>query len=56
MKKKVVKDRHFPALDLGAESGRAIIRIIVNGTLSLSETNRFAIHPLFHLWVGCSFL
>jgi sugar (pentulose or hexulose) kinase len=41
-----MKDRHYLALDLGAESGRALIGTIADGTLSLLETHRFANQPL----------
>jgi rhamnulokinase len=37
---------HYLALDLGAESGRAIVGTIADGKLTLSETHRFANQPL----------
>ena len=41
-----MKDRFYLALDLGAESGRAIIGIISDGILVLTETHRFPNTPL----------
>jgi rhamnulokinase len=38
--------KHFLALDLGAESGRAVVGTIADGRLSLTETHRFANQPL----------
>jgi rhamnulokinase len=38
--------RHYLALDLGAESGRAIVGTILNGSLSLEETHRFLNQPI----------
>ncbi len=38
--------KHYLALDLGAESGRAIVGTLAGGKLSLSETHRFANTPL----------
>jgi rhamnulokinase len=37
---------HYLALDLGAESGRAIVGTIADGKLTLSETHRFANQPV----------
>jgi rhamnulokinase len=37
---------HYLALDLGAESGRAIVGTIASGKLSLTETHRFANRPV----------
>lgn len=38
--------RHCLALDLGAESGRAIVGSIAGGKLTLTETHRFANRPV----------
>lgn len=38
--------RNYLALDLGAESGRAIVGTIAGGTLTLTETHRFANRPV----------
>ena len=38
--------RHFLALDLGAESGRAIVGTITGGHLTLTETHRFPNQPV----------
>ena len=37
---------HYLALDLGAESGRAMVGSLTGGLLSLSETHRFVNQPL----------
>lgn len=37
---------HYLALDLGAESGRAIVGSMADGKLSLTETHRFANRPV----------
>lgn len=41
-----MSERNYLALDLGAESGRAIVGTIASGKLSLTETHRFANRPL----------
>ena len=46
-----MNERHFLALDLGAESGRAIVGTVAAGTLGLAETHRFANQPI-HLATG----
>ncbi len=42
----MMRERNYLALDLGAESGRAIAGTIANGKLSLAETHRFTNRPL----------
>src|SRR5262245_23047544 len=37
-----MSQRNFLAFDLGAESGRAMLGTLADGTLSLSEQHRFA--------------
>src|SRR5436305_9679033 len=39
-------NRHYLALDLGAESGRAMLAQLANGTISLTELHRFANTPV----------
>jgi rhamnulokinase len=39
-------DKHYLALDLGAESGRAIVGKIAGGKLTLTETHRFVNQPI----------
>ena len=39
-------ERHYLAIDLGAESGRTIIGSLLNDKLTLSETHRFANGPV----------
>jgi rhamnulokinase len=39
-------EKHYLALDLGAESGRAIIGTIADGKLTLTETHRFPNGPV----------
>src|SRR4051812_15005612 len=39
-------NRHYLALDLGAESGRAMLAQLANGTISLTELHRFANVPV----------
>jgi len=41
-----MKEENYLALDLGAESGRAIVGTIAGNTLSLAETHRFANSPV----------
>jgi rhamnulokinase len=41
-----MKEQNYLALDLGAESGRAIVGTIAGGKLSLAETHRFANQPV----------
>ena len=41
-----MKERHYLAMDLGAESGRAIVGSITADKLCLAETHRFANQPL----------
>jgi len=41
-----MKERHFLALDLGAESGRAIVGTLAGDHLALTETHRFANRPM----------
>ena len=41
-----MKARHYLAIDLGAESGRAIVGTIVDDKLSLTETYRFPNQPV----------
>ena len=38
-------DKHYLALDLGAESGRAILGTLTNGRIELSEVHRFLTGP-----------
>jgi rhamnulokinase len=54
-------EKHYLALDLGAESGRAIVGTVAGGQLTLMETHRFANKPLsrpfglhwdvYNLWI-----
>lgn len=39
-------DKHYLALDFGAESGRGILGVLSNGTLELSEVHRFLTGPV----------
>ena len=39
-------ERHYLAIDLGAESGRTIIGSLLNDKLTLSETHRFPNGPV----------
>ncbi len=41
-----MEPRHYLALDLGAESGRAMVGSIAGGALTLDETHRFANQPV----------
>ena len=41
-----MSEQHYLALDLGAESGRAIVGTVAGNTLSLAETHRFANRPV----------
>ena len=38
-------ERHYLALDLGAESGRAIVGTVADGRLTMTEMHRFANKP-----------
>ena len=41
-----MKAQNYLALDLGAESGRAIVGTLAAGKLTLTETHRFANQPV----------
>lgn len=41
-----MSEHNYLAIDLGAESGRAIVGRLINGKLSLIETHRFANQPV----------